>query len=200
MNQSYNLSDLGWNQQYASEYDEFSSVYDIGRVAVQYKNLYKVFCEKGELLASVSGKMNYEITGRQGYPAVGDWVLLGKTDSGEDRAIIHGLLTRKSKFSRKSAGKVVEEQVIAANIDTVFICMSLNQNFNLRRLERYITIAWDSGAAPVVVLTKSDLCDDLEEKLEAAGNVVCGVEVLAVSCKDKSGYSNSGNLFSPERR
>ena len=196
MSQTYNLNDLGWNGQFANEYAE---VYDIGRVAVQYKNLYKVYCEKGELLASVSGKMNYGITGRQDYPAVGDWVLLGKTGPGEDRTVIHGILTRKSKFSRKTAGRTVEEQVIAANIDTVFICMSLNQNFNLRRLERYIALAWDSGAVPVVILTKSDLCQDLEERIEEAGAVACGVDIFPVSCIDGSGLPEIREYILPGR-
>lgn len=180
--QTYALNDLGWDQQYEKEYFKYRDTYDVARVSVQYKNLYKVICAKGELLASVSGKMNYEISGRQDYPAVGDWVLVSKQLPGEDRTIIHGILSRKSTFSRKSAGKTVEEQIIAANIDMVFICMSLNQNFNLRRLERYITIAWDSGAAPVVVLTKADLCDDIEGKIEKVSTIALGVDVLAVSC------------------
>lgn len=189
MNQRYNLNDLGWNTRFASEYEQFRNDYDIGRIAVQYKNLYKVFSENGEMLASISGKMNYGINGREEFPAVGDWVLISKTAPEEDRTIIHGILSRKSKFSRKTAGRTVEEQVIAANIDMVFICMSLNQNFNLRRLERYITISWDSGAVPVVVLTKADLCEDVDLKIEEASAAACGVDVVAVSCRDKSGLS-----------
>ncbi len=199
MKKAYNLNDLGWNKQFANEYAPYREVYDMGRVAVQYKNLYKVYCEKGELLASVSGKMNYGITGLQDYPAVGDWVLLGKTGHKEDRTVIHGILTRKSKFSRKTAGRTVEEQVIAANIDTVFICMSLNRNFNLRRLERYIALAWDSGAAPVVLLTKSDLSHDLEDRIEEASAVACGVDILTVSCINGSGLPEIGGYILPGR-
>lgn len=197
MNDSYKLKDLGWNGRFANEYSPYSDLFDIGRVAVQYKNLYKVYSEKGELLASVSGKMSYETTGRQDYPAVGDWVLLGKTAGEEDRTIIHGILTRKSRFSRKTAGRTVEEQVIAANIDIVFICMSMNQNFNLRRMERYITLAWDSGAVPVVILTKADLAAEPEEMTEAARDAACGVEVFAVSCIDKSGLAEVRELIAP---
>jgi|LFRM01.2.fsa_nt_gb ribosome biogenesis GTPase len=193
----YDLRDLGWDKEYENEYKRCSGTYDVGRVAVQYKNLYKVYWAKGELLASISGKMNYEIADRREYPAVGDWVLLSGIGQDEERAVIQGIMTRRSRFSRKTAGRVVEEQVIAANIDIVFICMSLNQNFNLRRLERYITVSWDSGATPVVVLTKSDLCPYVMEKMEAAQNAAFGVDVLAVSCRNKSGLSQLRQYIQP---
>ena len=79
-------------------------------------------------------------------------------------AVIHKVLPRKSVFIRKASGKNCMEQVVAANIDTVFLCMALNRDFNIRRLERYLSIVWDSGAVPVIILTKIDLCDDLQAK------------------------------------
>ena len=104
-------------------------------------------------------------------------------------AVIHALLPRKSVFVRKAAGSVKTEQVVAANVDTVFLCMALNNDFNLRRLERYLTVAWDSGAVPVVLLTKKDLCDDLPAKLAQVESVAAGVDVIAVSALEDDGCS-----------
>ena len=121
--------------------------------------------EKGELLAEISGKFRFDVRVLSDYPAVGDFVMLDRLDNTDGNAIIHHVLTRKSAFERKAAGTSNDVQIVATNIDTVFICMSLNQDFNLRRLERYLSISWDSGAMPVVVLTKSDVCDDLQARL-----------------------------------
>lgn len=112
-------------------------------------------------MAEVSGKFRFQTTILSDYPAVGDFVLVNWNESGNS-AIIESLLPRKSAFVRKAAEEPQQEQVVTANIDIVFLCMALNNDFNLRRLERYISIGWDSGATPVIVLTKSDLCDDLE--------------------------------------
>lgn len=119
--------------------------------------------------ASVSGKFRYEAQTVSDYPAVGDYVLAEWQEAGFP-AIIRSLFPRKSCFLRKLPGSAKQEQVVAANIDTVFLCMSLNQNFNLRRLERYLSIAYDSGAEPVVVLTKADLCQDPEDKPRAGAD------------------------------
>lgn len=105
------------------------------------------------------------------FPAVGDFVMMDCTKS-NSHAIIHHILSRKSAFIRKAAGTDHKEQVVAANIDNVFICMSLTNDFNARRLERYLSVCWDSGAVPVVVLTKADLCKDIAEKLLAVSKIV----------------------------
>lgn len=157
--------------------------------AVEYKCLYRVLCGQKEVLAVVAGKMMHQAAGRQDYPAVGDWVVIDRVRSEDDRAVIRGILARKSKFSRKCAGNTLEEQILAVNIDTIFICMSLNRNFNLRRLERYITMAWESGAYPVVLLTKSDLCEDVDKRLAEAREVAIGVEVYPVSSLSKCGIN-----------
>lgn len=107
----------------------------------------------------------------------------------EGNAVIHHVLARKSAFLRKVAGTAKDAQVVAANIDTVFICMSLNNDFNLRRLERYLSIAWDSRATPVIVLTKSDLCDNLERKLKEVATMAPGVDVLVTTSVTGDGYS-----------
>jgi ribosome biogenesis GTPase len=186
LNTNHNLLALGWNETLDKEFEQFANSCDVGRVAIEYRGLYKVYCENKEVLASISGKMIYSAAERDDYPAVGDWVIIDKTGSTDDRAVIHGILSRKSKFSRKSAGNTVDEQIVAVNIDTVFICMSLNRNFNLRRLERFITMAWDSGAVPVVLLTKSDLCENVEEKLKEAQEAAIGVDIHCISCVNES--------------
>ncbi len=121
------------------------------------------------------------------YPAVGDFVMVNWNEFGNS-AIIESLLPRKSAFIRKEAGELQQEQVVAANVDIIFLCMALNNDFNLRRLERYISIAWDSGATPVVVMTKSDLCDDLENKLSEVSSVAVGVEILVTTSTEENGY------------
>ena len=157
------------------------------RILSQEKGFYRIISDKGEKLAEVSGKFRFQTTVSSDYPAVGDFVLVNWNESGNS-AIIELLLPRKSAFIRKAAGESQQEQVVAANIDTVFLCMALNNDFNLRRLERYISIAWDSGAIPVVVLTKSDLCDDLEQKLSEVSSVAFGVDVLVTTSTEENGY------------
>jgi ribosome biogenesis GTPase len=158
-----------------------------GRVVSQEKGMYRVVWEGGELLASVSGKFRYEASTALDYPATGDFVLLEPQSLDSGRGVIRGVLPRKSVFVRKAAGKTRKEQMIAANVDTVFVCMSLNNDFNLRRLERYLAVAWESGAAPVVVLTKSDLCDDIEAKQTAVEAIAIGAEVLVTSAMQNDG-------------
>lgn len=138
-------------------------------------------------MAEVSGKFRFQTTILSGYPAIGDFVLVNWNESGNS-AIIESLLPRKSAFVRKAAGEPQQEQVVAANIDIVFLCMALNNDFNLRRLERYISIGWDSGAMPVIVLTKSDLCDDLEQKLSEVSSVAFGVDILVTTSTEENGY------------
>ena len=153
------------------------------RVISQEKGVYKIQSGSEIKSAVVSGKYRYETQTVSDYPAVGDYVIAEWQD-GDDSAIITGLFPRNSCFIRKAAGTGKQEQVVAANIDTVFICMSMNNNFNVRRLERYLSVAYDSGAAPVVVLTKSDLCSDIESKIIESQNAAPGVDVLAISSSD----------------
>ena len=148
------------------------------RVISQEKGLYQISSGTEVKQASVSGKFRYEAQTVSDYPAVGDYVLAEWQEAGSP-AIIRSLFPRKSCFLRKAAGSAKQEQVVAANIDTVFLCMSRNQNFNLRRLERYLSIAYDSGAEPVVVLTKADLCQDPEDKLAQVRTAAPGAEILS---------------------
>ena len=153
------------------------------RVISQEKGFYRIAYEGQENWAEVSGKYRYETNTVSDFPAVGDYVVASWPTDGSN-SIISGLFPRKSVFIRKAAGTNNQEQVVAANLDTVFVCMSLNKDFNLRRLERYLAMAWDSGATPVVVLTKADLCEDVETKISEVMHIAGGVDILTVSSKN----------------
>jgi len=183
------MQNLGLSQRFYTEAALYTDLY-IGRVVSQSKNLYKVATEQGEIMAQISGKYRFDVKTMSAYPAVGDFVMLDKEEDSSGIAIIHNVLTRKSAFIRKAAGTSNDEQIVASNIDVVFICMSLNNDFNLRRVERYLGIAWDSGAVPVIVLTKSDLCDSIEMKLADIEKVAYGVDVLVTSSLEDEGYES----------
>lgn len=159
----------------------------LGRIILQEKGMYRIVTENGECFAEVSGKFRYNAKTVSEYPAVGDFVMVEA--NGCEKAVIHYILKRKSSFTRRAAGESRTEQIVAANIDTIFICMSLNNDYNLRRLERYLTISWDSGASPVVVLTKSDLCNDTEDKISEIENIAFGVDILVTTTASQEGYS-----------
>lgn len=138
-------------------------------------------------MAEVSGRLRHGAKGAADFPAVGDFVWL-EGGAAQGNAVIQGILPRRSVFVRRAAGSGCAEQVVAANIDTVFICMALNGDFNLRRLERYLAVAWDSGAVPVVVLTKADLCGDMARRLGEVRKAAAGAEVLTVSAVEPDGW------------
>jgi ribosome biogenesis GTPase len=181
------MKNLGLSQRFLAESTLYEGLY-IGRMVSQFKSRYKVVTENGQITAEVSGRLHLDVKILSDYPAVGDFVMLDRNEDSSGNAIIHKVLTRKSAFIRKASGTSNDEQIIAANIDTVFICMSLNNDFNLRRVERYLGIVWDSGAFPVIVLTKADLCNDLEQKLAELETVACGVDVLTTSSMNDEGY------------
>ena len=154
------------------------------RVIIQEKGLYTISYDNRENIAEVSGKFRYDAKMPADFPVVGDYVVASWPEDGS-HSIISSVFPRRSAFVRKSAGLIHEEQVVAANIDTVFICMSLNRDFNLRRLERYIAVAWDSGATPAIVLTKADLCRDVSEKKAEVESVSLGVDIISTSSKQE---------------
>ena len=161
-----------------------SSDLSLCRVALREKGLYWLLGAAGTRQARVSGKFQYDAKSASDYPAVGDYVL---ADLNDDTAVIRRVLPRTSVFLRKAAGVAVVEQVVAANIDVVFLCMSLNSDFNLRRLERYLAVAWDSGATPVVLLTKADLCDNVAAKIAETESVAAGVDIVTTSVLEEGG-------------
>jgi ribosome biogenesis GTPase len=177
----YALTDLGWTDGHTTDFDPHAADGLVpARVAAQHRGAYVLFSELGELRAGTAGRLEHEAAGAGDLPAVGDWVAV--TVRVEERAAtIRHVLPRRTKFSRKVAMHASEEQVLAANVDTVFLLMSLNADYNLRRLERYLATAWDSGAQPVVVLTKTDLCHDVPERVVEVESVAFGVPVHAIS-------------------
>lgn len=159
----------------------------MARVVSQSREIYQIMAEGGETLAEVSGKFRFEATSPAAYPAVGDFVMVAPGEGTGAHATIHQVLPRRSAFVRKAAGETGNAQVVAANIDIAFICMALNQNYNLSRLERYLAVAWESGATPVVVLTKADLCENLPAVLAEVAPVALGAEVLVTRADDPAG-------------
>lgn len=155
-------------------------------MAREDKQAYLVYCAEGEYDAQVSGKMRYAARSRSDYPAVGDWVAIQPRPE-EGQATIQALLPRKSRFSRKVAGAMTEEQIVAANVDTVFLVSGLDLDLEVRRIERYLTTAWDSGATPVIVLNKSDLCAEAELRRAEVEEIAFGVPIHLVSAVERRG-------------
>jgi ribosome biogenesis GTPase len=172
----------GWNDGFAAAFAEHSRAGRVpGRIVLEHTHIYRVATEAGELLARVSGRLRHRAQARGDFPAVGDWVALEPVDTGEAR--IHAVLPRFSRFSRRAAGDATEEQIVAANIDTVFLIGGLDGDFNPRRIERYLVVAWESGATPVVVLNKADLVPDPARHVAEVEAVAPGVSVHAVSAR-----------------
>lgn len=175
----FSLQELGWSEFFERQWQE-KQTGDLVRARVSEENrgLYKIISESGERWAELRGKLRHEAVSRESLPAVGDWVLA--TGTGE-RAQIEFVFARRGKFSRKTAGKKTEEQIVAANVDAVLLVSSLNREFNARRLERYLALAWESGARPIVVLNKADLCQNIPELRAKAEESAMGVRVVVAS-------------------
>lgn len=193
------LASLGWDDYFEARFTEQAAAGHVpGRVMTQHKGAYAVLSESGGLDATVTGKLRYEASGAADLPVVGDWVALSVRPD-EGAATIHGVVERRTRFSRKVAGFESDEQVVAANIDVVFLTTSLNADLNPRRLERYLTMAYESGATPVVVLTKADLCDDVAAALESVEQVAFGTPIHVVSAVTGEGFDELRAYFSGHR-
>lgn len=181
------LQTWGWDDFFQTQLDrEPADGLTYARVSAEHKSLYRVLGISGELEAELSGRFRHAIEGGADRPAVGDWVGISPRP-GETRATLHRLLLRKTAFTRKEAGNGSRAQVVAANVDTVFVAGSLNRDLNLRRIERYLALAWESGADPVILLTKADLCADLDAALLEVAQVTQGVPVLPISAVARTG-------------
>jgi len=154
-------------------------------VSLEHTHIYRVIAANGEHLARVSGRLRHTATARADFPAVGDWVAIEAPAGGGD-ARIRAVLPRVSRFSRRAAGDVTEEQVVAANIDVVFLVSGLDGDFNPRRIERYLVTAWESGASPVILLNKADVVADPEAMRRDVEALAQGVPVHAISAKHES--------------
>ena len=182
------LTELGWNGEFAAAYETWRAKAHVhpGRVAIEFNQIFRVYVEDGELDAVTAGRLKHRARGRAELPAVGDWVAVRKRPE-EDRGVIMGVLPRRSAFSRRAAGEVTGEQVVAANVDIVFVVMGLDRDYNVRRLERYLVMARESGAAPVILLTKPDLCSDLSAHLREVTSLAGDVIVHVVNAKRGEG-------------
>jgi len=193
----HDLKSLGWSEFFEREFESYLKLgHWAGRVALEERGAYRLYTEHGEVSARVRGKLRFDSQSAADFPAVGDWVAVSKRErDGIDQ--IHAVLPRRSKFSRKAAGANTEEQVVAANVDTVFLVQGLDRDFNLRRLERYLVAAFESNAAPVVILNKADLTEDVERRITEAESVAPGTPVHAISSVSGQGLSEMGQYVLP---
>jgi ribosome biogenesis GTPase len=177
----HDLNALGWDDALAEEFEPHRRAGLIpGRVSIQHRGAYDVLTAEGELRCDVAGRLYDEAASPADLPAVGDWVAVAARPE-EAAGTVQAVLPRRTKFSRKTAWQASEEQVLAANVDVALIVTSLNEDMNLRRLERYLTLAWESGATPVLVLTKADLADDVPAVVAEVESVAFGAPVHAIS-------------------
>lgn len=173
---------------------EEASKYFIGRIITDYGTQYKAITDNGTYTSKISGKYRHTETM---LPVLGDFVILTKAD--DTTCIIHGLLERKTKFARKEAGDRNVMQVQAANFDTIFIVTSLNFDFNPRKIERFILTAWDTGATPVLILSKADLCENPYEFIDKAMDLAPGVNVHIISSVDETGLDELDQYLIPHQ-
>lgn len=175
------LRELGWDDHFAREFAAVAAEGDFpGRVFAYNRHLYQTVAKAGEYTALLPGSVRRAAETPEALPAVGDWVVLRLT-SGGDRPVIRAVLPRKSRFLRRAAGPGPREQVVAANVDTVFLVVGLDGDFNLRRVERYLTMVWESGAQPVVLLNKADRNGDPAARVAEVEGVAPGVPVHPLS-------------------
>lgn len=189
-----NFNNLGIDDFFKEQYSKYEKEgYIVTRVAQKNKNSYLLFHEDGFINGKFSGKLRYEASTKKDLPAVGDWVYT-KIAEDKTQAIIYGLLNRKTCFTRKPAisggrkikngiivGGSTQQQVVAANIDLAFIVTGLDDNFNLQRIERYLTLCYNSGAKPVVILNKADCCDNVDKYINMVQKIAMGVQIHAIS-------------------
>lgn len=183
------LIDLGWDSFFESYFEPYRKQgLSAMRIIRENRENYLAYGDKGEYKCKISGKFRFEADSKGKFPSVGDWVAVSARHK-EGKATIHTLLPRKSVFIRKVAGQITEEQVVAANIDTAFIVCGLDLNFNLRRIERYLSLAWESGSVPVILLNKADLCSAAEARKHEVESIALGVDVYTISATQKLGMA-----------
>ena len=191
------LHELGWSPYFAALWDEcVQPGWVAARVVSQQRGLWRVAGNFAESWAEASGSLRAAAEAGGDWPAVGDWVAT-EIVSGGGRPLIQTVLPRRSKFTRKVAGRRVEEQVIAANVDTAFVVMALDGDFNVRRLERFLAQCWESGARTIIVLNKTDDCDDVAARVAEVESIAAGVPIFAVSARTGDGLEALNTLLAP---
>jgi ribosome biogenesis GTPase len=166
----------------------------LGRVSVVHGERYRLYTARGEMQAEAIGALLYH-TERSGWPAVGDWVAVQQV--GPREGMVHAVLPRRTLFSRRAAGDAEQQQVIAANVDLAMIVCGLDQDFNLRRIERYLALVAASGARAAVVLNKSDLCPEVDARVEEVTRIAAGAEVSAITARTAEGIQPVLRLLGP---
>ena len=194
------LAQLGWDEACAQAFEAWASKVDVepARVVIGFNYLYRVRVESGEVEATVAGRLKHHATSGSELPAVGDWVVLRRRPD-DDRGTVVAVLPRRSWFSRKLAGNVTDEQVVAANVDVIFIVMGLDGDFSVRRLERYLLLARDSGSVPVILLTKPDICADVAARVADVVALAGDVPVHVLSPKLNQGVEQVAAYLTPGR-
>ena len=193
------LQELGFNDWFQKKISEIQlTEHNVARVVAVNKGNYIIINERGEVLSEIIGKIRFKAESNLDFPTIGDWVYVQYFDN-DSSAIIHGIFPRKSVLKRKAAGKNVEYQPIAANIDTAFIMQSLDFNFNLRRLERYLVMVHESSIEPVILLSKSDLLSpkQLEQKISEIEYIHIRYKVITFSNKTGVGLDRIQKLILP---
>jgi len=167
---------------------------DVCRIIAEYRGAYRLATPAGERNGVLAGRLRHQAVRRPDLPAVGDYVTIRSAehggpfgDLGAGPLVIESVVPRKTVLVRRAAGERPDDQVIAANIDVVFVVLGLDHDFNVRRVERYLAAVWEGGATPVVLLNKSDLCDDVAAKLEELQSVAIAVDVCVLSALDGAG-------------
>ena len=193
------LEDWGWDERWAAAFAAApGKALRPARIVEERRGLFFVVAEDGEFAARVTGAMRHKAGGRGDLPAIGDWAAV-EAVPGERAVLIRALLPRRTKLSRQAAGEGVVEQVIAANLDTVFITTALNRDFNPRRLERFLAVCRESGAEPVLLLNKLDACPDPVPFLAEAEAIAGDAAVAALSAKTGAGLGALSRWVRPGR-
>jgi ribosome biogenesis GTPase / thiamine phosphate phosphatase len=195
MESNFDLEDFGWNAFFRNHFEQLNrSELAPARVIEEFKGFYRVRADREEYRAEIGGKIRQQAAQRKDFPAVGDWVAI-RARPDEARARIEFILPRKTELSRKAAGRELNEQIIAVNLDTVFVVSSLNREFNLRRIERYLTMVWESGARPVILLNKADLCYDPDARAAEVESIALAAPVHLLSALEKTGLETLQNYL-----
>ncbi len=193
------LEDLGWNESWRAAWQEAGDAgAEPARVISVHRDACIISTAAGERLAELSGRLRHRARDESDLPAVGDWVSVGGP-SGEGTALLQSILPRRTRLARKVPGVITSEQVVAANVDLVLVVAGLDGDYNPRRLERALVLAWESGARPVIVLNKADLLDPLAlaRAIETTESVAPGVPVLPLSAATAAGVNALEALLRP---
>ena len=193
------LAVWGWNERVSALFQPLSDAHEgvvPGRVLAEHRGGYMVATESGDLDSTVSGRYRHEASAAEDFPAVGDWVAVEIAEGGQS-AVIQALLPRLTRFVRPARGDIPGAQVVAANVDLVLLVTALDHDFNLRRLERYLALAWSSGAEPVIVLNKADVCDDVPARTADVAMIAPGVPIRVMSARDGTGLDSLAPLLEP---